>query len=172
MEEKECSMKKGLLISIFSLLFLIIIGSVIIYFSSTSPIKSGEEAAVERAKAEIDLTEVSSIEWFHYLDKYYVITGKNDNGEKIHVWVPEDDKKEVLVKNAKEGLSEEEAIHIIQNGLDDFSSEKRPKKIISIKLGMVEDAPAYEITYKDQKNRHSILYLDYYNGDWYRVYNL
>lgn len=165
-------MKKGILISIFSLLFLTVIGVVIVYFSATAPVKNGEEVAIERAKSETDLVEVGEIDWFHYNDQYFVIKGKNNHGESIHVWVPDDEEQEIMVKNAKEGLTEDEVIKLVNHGLDDFSSDKRPKNIISIKLGMVENAPAYEITYKDQKNRHSILYLDYYNGDWYRVYNL
>jgi uncharacterized protein YpmB len=164
-------MKKRILIGIFSSLFLIVIGLIIVYYSATSSIKKGEEVAVERAKKEASLAEVDSVDWFHYLDEYYVIQGKNKKGEKIHIWVPVDEKKEMIVKKATEGLTEKEVTTLIHK-LDNFSSDKRPKNIISIKLAIVEDAPAYEITYKDQKNRHSILYLDYYKGEWYRVYNL
>ena len=43
-------MKKRILIGIFSSLFLIVIGLIIVYYSATSSIKKGEEVAVERAK--------------------------------------------------------------------------------------------------------------------------
>lgn len=69
-------------------------------------------------------------------------------------------------------MSEKELLNFVRGGLTTLSNDKKPKEIIRVKLGMVENAPAYEITYRDQEDRYSILYVDFYNGEWYRVYNL
>ena len=37
---------------------------------------------------------------------------------------------------------------------------------------MIDKNPVFEITYLDQRNRYSILYLDFYAGEWFKVYNL
>ena len=60
----------------------------------------------------------------------------------------------------------------MQYGLPDLSQGSRPREILRIKYGMVENTPVYEVTYIDQHNRYSILYLDFYEGEWYRVFNL
>lgn len=153
-------------------LFLAIAFSLFIYQQTTQPLKIKEDKAIQLAKEKTSLKSVDKLDWFHYFDAYYVIQGKNDNNENIIIWVPDDKDKEIIVKKANEGLSEEEVISLLFNGIDSFQDEKRPKEIINIKLGMIEDVPVYEVTYRDQKNRYSFLYIDFYEGSWYRVYNL
>ncbi|MCU9613683.1 DUF5590 domain-containing protein [Caldibacillus lycopersici] len=166
-------MKQKIIIIVLFLVVIIAIGLVLVYHFSTDDLKQDKDLAVERAKEFTNITTVETIEWFHYIDNYYVIKGKNNKKESIIVWVPDNPKnKEIVVKKAKDGLAEEEVVSLLSNGLDNFSNDKRPTEIIDIKLGMVDNAPAYEITYRDQKNRYSIIYIDFYKGDWYRVYNL
>ncbi|AWI12672.1 MULTISPECIES: DUF5590 domain-containing protein [Bacillaceae] len=162
---------KIFMISIVSVV-LLTIGFISIYISATKPVKTGETKAIERAEKETNLVSVTSVDWFHYTDSYYVIKGKNDKDKEIFVWVPEDAKKDIIVKEKNEGMSEKELLNFVRGGLTTLSNDKKPKEIIRVKLGMVENAPAYEITYRDQEDRYSILYVDFYNGEWYRVYNL
>lgn len=162
---------KTFMISIVTVV-LLTIGFISIYISATKPVKTGESQAIERAEKDTNLVSVTSVDWFHYTDSYYVIEGKNDKGKEIFVWVPEDAKKDIIVKEKNEGMSEKELLNFVKSGLTTISNDRKPKEIIRIKLGMVEDAPAYEITYRDQEDRYSILYVDFYNGEWYRVYNL
>lgn len=165
-------MKFKITIITIVLAVLIAIGCVSLYVSATKPLKNGKEAAIERAKNEAGLTEVISADWFHYTENYYVIDGKDTKDDELYVWVPEDSKKDIFIKKKSAGMSEKELLNFIQSGLGDLSNDKKPKKIIRIKLGMIDNAPAYEVTYRDQENRYSILYVDFYHGEWYRVYNL
>ncbi|WP_033828569.1 cell wall elongation regulator TseB-like domain-containing protein [Bacillus andreraoultii] len=163
--------KKVTLISILTIL-LVTLGSIFLYNSATKPLEDGKNEAIKRAKEEVNLTKVTNIDWFHYTDSYYVIEGVTADNKEIYVWVPEDKNGTVHVENKKAGMSKDKVKAFVFNELNDISRDKRPKEIMKIKLGMIEEAPAYEITYRDQENRYSILYIDYFNGDWYRVYNL
>lgn len=163
--------KKFTLISLLTIL-LVTLGSVFLYISATKPLENEKNAAIKRANEEVKLTKITNIDWFHYTDSYYVIEGVTTDNKEVYVWVPEDKNKTVHVENKKTGMSKDKVKAIVFNELNDITSDKRPKEIMNIKLGMIEDTPAYEITFRDQKNRYSILYIDYYNGDWYRVYNL
>ncbi|WP_062356422.1 DUF5590 domain-containing protein [Bacillus kwashiorkori] len=164
-------MKKKIIISLFIIFVIIITGSILIYHQATKNQQTQESIAVERAKEYVNISEVKKVTSFHYMDSYYIIEAVNENSEDIIIWIPEEKNKEVLIKNAKDGISKEEAMDLLVNGLDNFSNNQRPKNIINIKLGMVDDVPVYEITYRDQKDRYSFIYIDFYNGDWYRVYN-
>jgi len=100
-----------------------------------------------------------------------VIKGKNRDGENIIVWVPKAKDKDITVKKESEGLTEREALAMVREGLA-LKDDQRPKEIVRVKLGMIENTPVYEISYIDQKGRYSFLYIDFYEGNWYRVYNL
>lgn len=165
-------MKQRIIVS-FLIAFLIVVGGLItIYFTSTNKLTSEKKAAIERAYQEADIKTVNRVDWFHYNEDYYILEGINQDDESIIVWVPVAKNEEVFSELKSEGLTEDEAISLLYQGIKDLSDDKRPKQLINIKFGMVEGNPAYEITYRDQKNRYSIFLVDFYNGDWYRVYNL
>ncbi|WAA13736.1 DUF5590 domain-containing protein [Fervidibacillus halotolerans] len=168
-------MKKKRRVFLFLLLMIVLsllFGSIILYQTAVDGIKSDKEKAREFALRETEMVTVDHVEWFHYKEAYYVVFGKTKEDQDIIVWIPKEDFKNFFVKMADEGLSEKEVIELLYNGLDHFSTDDYPKEIIRVKLGIVDDFPAYEITYIDQKDRYSFIYIDFYKGEWYRVYHL
>lgn len=164
-------MKKRLPVIVTAVFLLLIGGLFVVHYKAAYALSTDEEKAIGRAKREAELVEVKTIDWFHYLDQFFVIEGTNNKGEQIYCWVPNSQKEKVIVKKVTEGLTKNELMDKVHK-LPDLSAEQKPKKILKLKLGMVEDSPAYEVTYIDQSDRYSILYIDFYNGEWYRVYNL
>ena len=164
----------GKKISLLITLFIVsgMIGLPWLYKAATDPVTDGKEKAVQRAKEETDLQEVNSVDWFHYKHSYYVIDGKDRKGTEVFVCVPYDPQDKIIIVNKNDGLSEEEAIRVLNSGSLNIANDKRPKKIIDIKPGVVNDSPAYKITYIDMEDRYSFLYIDFYKGEWYRIYNL
>ena len=136
-------MKKWILVlSIFVLAFL---GYLIkVYFSAVEPVKTAEKKAVAVASKEISLKEVEDFHIYNGLETVNVIEGKNKNGEKVIVWIPEKS-KEVFIRKAKNGLSKEAAVQKLQ-------LERSPKKIISVRLGMEKNIPLWEIYYRSNNN--------------------
>lgn len=163
--------KKTLLITFFSAVFLIAIGLITIFILAREPVSRKETEAIQIAKGEAKLAEVLETNWFHYNDSYIVVEGKMDDGTNTIVFVPDSDEEELVIVNKDEGISLDEAVQLLVNELD-ISSDKRPKEIIGGKFGLVERMPIYEITYIDKKGRHSIIYIDFYEGEWFRVFNL
>jgi|GEM_PF-1434779 hypothetical protein len=165
-------MKKKMLTGLLILFFLLLAGAAVLYNAAVGPLRDDEERAIDRAKKEAGLEAVVKTDWFHYQKAYIVILGKTDSGEKAYFFVPREGKGTIFVEKTNRGLSEKEAIDLLYNGLDTLSDDKRPKQILRIKPGVLDDFPVYEITYRDRKNRYSIIYIDFYEGEWYRVYNL
>lgn len=165
-------MKKGFIISIIvSVLILLAVGIGVIYTQSKSDLNLAKEEAIQKAKT-VGITKVQQVDWFHYLEQYMVVEGLDNEDQSLIVWIPNNEEKEIVVEAANDGLTRDEAAEYLKNKLSSLSNDKRPKKIMKIKLGMVDDLPVYEITYKDQMDRYSIMYLDFYRGQWFRVYNL
>lgn len=163
--------KKVLLIGFFSFVFLIIAGFVTIYILAREPISREKTEAIQIAKSEAKITEIIETNWFHYIDSYMVVEGKMEDGTYTIVFVPDSDEEELVIVKKDEGISLDEAVHLLANELD-ISSDKRPREIIDGKFGLIDRLPVYEITYIDQKGRHSIIYIDFYEGEWFRVFNL
>ena len=163
--------KKKFIASFITLLLLAIIGSIFIYIFAREPIERNREESIRIALSEAKLSEVSGTSWFHYMDSYTVVEGTTEDGTEMIVFVPDSDDEDLLIIKKDEGMTLKEAINLLYYDLD-LSPDKRPKKVVGGKYGLVDRKPVYEITYIDQEGRHSILYIDFYKGEWFRVYNM
>lgn len=145
---------------IFIVLFVLVIFGLLIkvYFKSVDPVKAAEKKAVALANKEISLKEIEDFHIYNGIETVNVIEGKSAKGEKIIVWIPEKS-KQIFVKKAKDGLSEEEAIQKLLQ-------EKSPKKIISVRLGMEKNIPLWEIYYRSNNNLINYYYVHFETGEW------
>ncbi len=150
-------MKKWLF---FVLLFVLVIFgiSIWVYFSSIEPVKAAEIKAVKLANEKVQFSEVEDFHIYNGIETVNVIEGKNKQGKKIIVWIPDKSKK-VYIKNAKDGLSKEEAVQKLLQ-------EKKPKKIISVRLGMEKNIPLWEIYYRSENNLINYYYVHFETGEW------
>lgn len=129
-----------------------------VYFGAISPVKAAEKNAVTLAKKQISLSKVEDFHLYHGLETVSVIEGENKKGEKIIVWIPEKTKK-IIVKKAKDGLSKEDAVQKLLQ-------EKKPKKIISVRLGMEKNIPLWEIYYRSDNDLINYYYVHFETGEW------
>jgi uncharacterized protein YpmB len=110
------------------------------------------------AKEKVELNEVEDFHIYHGTETVNVIEGKNKKGENIIVWIPEKSKK-VMWDKRKNGISEEDAVQRLLE-------EKNPKKIISVKIGMENNIPLWEIYYRSENNLINYYYVDFKTGEW------
>lgn len=150
-------MKKWIILVIA--IVVIIMGSFVkVYLTAVDPVKSAEKKAVALAKTKVSLSKVDDFHLYHGLETVYVIEGKTKKGEKIIVWIPEKSKK-VFVKNAKAGLTKQEAIQ-------KFAQSKNPNKIVSVRLGMEKEIPFWEIYYVSNQHLINYYYIHFQTGEW------
>ncbi|MFD6440900.1 DUF5590 domain-containing protein [Peribacillus sp. NPDC060186] len=155
-------MKKWLIIaSILVLCFIGFVGGA--YIKALQPKKEAGNEAFEKAKEEGGLETMEEFYLYNGQDSYSVIIGKGENGTKKIVWLPEDEKKEIVVENYKDGKSKKEILSIVNEKLN-------PQKIISVKLGMEKNVPLWEVTYLDESERFNYDYYDFKTGEWLKYY--
>jgi uncharacterized protein YpmB len=144
----------------FLVIFVLIILGIFIkvYLTAVEPVNAAEQKAIELVKGKVQIDEVEDFHIYHGLETVNVIEGKNNQGEKIIVWIPEKSKK-VIVEKSKNGLSKEDAIQKLMD-------EKNPKKIISVRLGMEKDIPLWEIYYRSENNLINYYYVHFKTGEW------
>jgi len=145
-------------ISISLFVIVIIVMSTIIYLKAVDPYKTAEEKAINMAMEETTLSEVDDFNVYNGKESYYVIQGKNKNGTKLIVWVPEK-KGKVIVKKASDGISRQAAI-------DTIAGEVGSDTIISVKLGMENGIPLWEIHSRTNGNLLNYYSVEFETGEW------
>ncbi|OLS40266.1 DUF5590 domain-containing protein [Bacillus sp. MRMR6] len=150
-------MKK--LIVIFIIFILLLIGLFTkVYLSAVEPVKQAEQRAIRLADKEVNLSKVLDFHIYNGLEVINIIEGIDENGEEIIVWIPEKSEK-VITEKAKNGLSESEAVQRLME-------EKKPKKVISVRLGMENEIPLWEIYYRSENNLINYYYVHFKTGEW------
>lgn len=150
-------MKKWILIS--SLVLMIILGLFVnVYLNAVKPVKAAEEKAVTAARNETGIKQVNDFQLYNGLKSYYVIWGEDSKGEPVIVWVPEKE-GDIIVKKENDGLSRQDAVSKLYD-------EKKPKKILDVRLGMLKNRPAWEIYYLSDNDLINYYYVDFETGEW------
>lgn len=150
-------MKKWLVI-LSLLIVAVITTAAVIYLNAVEPVKQAEEIAVHKAIEETDITEVTEFSLYHGEETFYIVQGENDKGTKLIAWIPEKEGK-VLVKKSSDGLTRDQAIKKVL-------AEMNSAEIISVRLGMENGIPLWEIhsrTKENLLNYHSIVFE---TGEW------
>lgn len=147
-------------IILFLVLFIVIgVGVFIkVYANAQEPLKVAEEKAVTLAKEKVEFDVLEDFHIYHGTETVNVLEGKNKKGENIIVWIPEKNKK-VIWEKRKNGISREDAVQRLMD-------EKNPKKIISVKLGMENNIPLWEIYYRSENNLINYYYVHFKTGEW------
>jgi len=150
-------MKKWITIISIAVLVLIL-AAVKFYMSALEPVKVAEEKAVTIAKEESAIITVDDFYVYYGEKAYAIVQGKDKKGTKWIVWVPEK-KGEVITRKASSGITKKEAIAKLLE-------EKNPSEIISVKLGMENNRPLWEIHYESKGNSLNYYYVDFKTGEW------
>ncbi|MFJ7745956.1 DUF5590 domain-containing protein [Peribacillus sp. NPDC097295] len=155
-------MKKWLIIA--SILVLCFIGFVSgAYIKALQHKKEAGNEAFEKAKKAGGIDTKDEFYLYNGQTSYSVIIGKTKNGSKKIVWIPEDEKKKIVVRDFKEGKTKKEILSIVNEKL-------KPEEIISVKLGMEKNVPLWEVTYLDDSERYNYDYYDFKTGEWLKYY--
>lgn len=160
--ERVKILKKWLIIA--SVLILCFIGFVVgAYVKGMQPKNKAADAAFEVAKAEVDLKTMDEYFLYHGLESYSVVIGTTNSGQNIIVWIPENDKKQVVSMNASSGKTKEDILSMVEKNINEAN-------IISIKLGMENNVPLWEVTYKNSVGKYNYDYYDFKTGEWLKYY--
>lgn len=153
------SVKKWILSAIAFLLFIIVL-FLVINMQAQTPVKNAEEKAIAAAQKKVKLSEIIDVQIYNGNETYYVLKGKNQKGQTVIVWVPEKSGK-VIVRKMNEGITRQQAV-------TKLLQEESPKKIISVKLGILKGRECWEIYYISHNNLVNYYYIDFETGEWLR----
>ncbi|TMU86787.1 peptidase [Bacillus sp. BHET2] len=153
-------MKKWLLIIALGFLVIGTGVSILLYQVSRNPLDRQAEKALSRVENETTIVEVQNTSFYNGSKSYVVVTGKNEQNEKMVAWVPNKNGK-IIEKKWADGLSKDQALNKLRD-------EKQPKEVLSLRLGYESVGPVWEITYLDNQDNLNYFYLLFSTGEWWR----
>ncbi|OXS58712.1 cell wall elongation regulator TseB-like domain-containing protein [Rossellomorea vietnamensis] len=153
-------MKKWITIIVLLFLVIGISASVLVYQLSRNPLDHQRDLALKRVEEETAIVKVEDTSFYNGSKSYVVVTGQNEKREKLVAWVP-DKKGKIIEKKWANGITKDQAI----NKLND---EKKPKELLSVRLGYESVGPVWEMTYLDQQDNLNYYYLLFSTGEWWR----
>ncbi|GIN60773.1 peptidase M4 [Robertmurraya siralis] len=152
-------MKKWIWLSSIGLIVLLGL-TINILLNALKPLHSAEAKAEEIALAETNIEQVTDFTLYNGTNSYYIVKGTNQSGEKLIAWIPEEEKeRKIIVRNEEDGISKEAAI-------DKLYQSKEPDEVVSVKLGMENQIPLWEIYYRSNDKLINYYYIDFKTGEW------
>jgi uncharacterized protein YpmB len=147
------------------ILFIIGIWQGFVFYSHINdPIRKSESEALQFLQESIDIDEIIVADYYHGTESFHVFQLTDQEGDELIVWVP-NTLDMYVVKQKNEGINFEDVKQFIER-------ELTPKRLISIKLGMENSIPLYEITYIDQQDRLSYYFISFKTGTYLKHYHL
>jgi uncharacterized protein YpmB len=160
MMNKRTNFKKWLLIiGVPVLVIAITVG--IMYNNAQKPYGKAKATAVQEVKEKAALTEVEEVYLYNGTIVFYAVTGKDENGKNVAVWLAQDGKSEPIIKPLDAGVSEKEARAL-------FKKEAGNVEILSLTLGIEKETPVWLFTFENEKGNLNYYYLSFANGKWWR----
>ncbi|MFC4322687.1 cell wall elongation regulator TseB-like domain-containing protein [Litchfieldia salsa] len=163
-------MKKWILVTFIVVVILLSWRITSLYQSTMNYKLDEQEKALLKVKEEELLKTVNEVSTYYGTAAYHVVIGDTHSGEKKIIWVPEDAKKDTIIRKQDEGVTKEKALSKLYNNPD-----LDPKEIRSIKLGVEwdsktsKDRPIWEIIYLDQNDRITYYRSFFSTGDYWKI---
>lgn len=152
---------KKFLIGLSVVMASFIIATVVLYRRSVSPYNQAKSEATTIANREAGLASVDDFHWYNGTETYFTVTGTTDEGEDRIIIIRQEDGN-VVNLSANEVISEADAIQQVRE-------EKSPERVLQARIGIEEDVPVWEVSYRNKNGRIGYYVMDLESGEWMRT---
>ena len=160
-------MKNWLIFGAVFILSLSLVISILVLWKADAPFNEMEQQAEQLALDTKALAVVSDSYVYNGNKPYITVFGVDEYGKEKAIFVPisleENSMQEVFLQN---GITEEQALAVL-------SKETPVKEILHTKLGFEDAGAVWEITYINDADKLSYVYILFEDGQWWkRILNL
>ena len=153
-------MKKWIISTIIVLFVIFLWQAISIYQSTISPLKDEKEHAGKIVKNNTEIQTIQAVDVYNGTNVYRIVRGIDVDNEELIAWLNEEDEV-VLLEKAEDGIKREEVLQYLD-------TNRTPKKIISISLGMEKNIPLWEIKFTDENDRYHFYYIKFSDGEFFQ----
>lgn len=144
-------------------LVAVIIGAVVVYTKSVALYNESEEQAFDYAITNSDIVVPEEFYWYNDKETYFTVVGQTEQNEELVVLINQDN-GEVTSIPIEETISKQEAIQLTKQA-------RQPDKILEARIGMDNEIPVWEVSYRNENGRLGYYILALKDGEWLKTIN-
>lgn len=152
---------KKFFIGLAVFLVMIILGSILLYRRSIGIYNESQEQSYAYALEETPIVEPTEFYWYNGNETYFTVIGKSEQEETLVALINQGT-GEVTTLPAEGLLSKQEAVQLTREA-------RNPDKILEARIGMHNDEPIWEVSYRNEKGRLGYYVLSLETGEWIRT---
>ncbi|TGA97035.1 peptidase M4 [Sporolactobacillus shoreae] len=151
-------MKNWIIAGVLTVLVLAGFGSWYLYKSNMDLSNRAAQAAAAKARQHYQIQKVDTVASYSGTESYEVVKGVR-NGIQMYIWVPDrPNKAKYIVRAVKNGITGSQALQKLAGLNLDVN------KIISVRLGAIQNNPVWEITFTNKQNNYNYVSFYFDNG--------
>lgn len=117
-----------------------------------------QEETVELVELDYNVEKVNDFYWVTINESYFTLDFTDDEGNQMYAIVTQDG-GDIAYYTSQDLISHQDALSITL-------SENEPTKLLQPRLGMLDNHPVWEISFKAENNTLSYYYINASNGEW------
>lgn len=161
--ERSRGTSKRMIRDLLILIILIFLVGWSIYAVGNHPKAEAERQATTIAKRYANLKTRTDFYIYNRENTYYTVAGKNNNGQRILVIVPQKNGSVRVVKQST-GLTEQQALAQVK-------SNEHPKRVLKAVPGIFNDKVVWEVTYLNSKGNLCYDLINFKTGSYVQQIN-
>ncbi|MCC5895811.1 MAG: DUF5590 domain-containing protein [Alkalibacterium sp.] len=152
---------KKVIIGLVIFMSAVIVGATVLYQQSNQPYARARADTIAYVAERTSLSQVDDFYWYNGTETYLTITGQNADGIERH-YIVQQSGGQITSLSAENGLSKQEAIQLTREA-------RQPDKILNARIGMIDDRPIWEVSYRNDNDRLGYYVIDLRTGEWIRT---
>lgn len=152
---------KKFFIGLTVFLIMLIIGSIVLYRRSVAPYNNSKEEAFEYATTHSDIITPEEFYWYNDTETFFTVVGKTEEDTELVVLINQDN-GDVTSIPIEETISKQSAIQKTREA-------RQPDKILEARIGMDNNIPIWEVSYRNENGRLGYYILSLEDGEWLRT---
>ncbi|EXJ22425.1 hypothetical protein ADIAL_2011 [Alkalibacterium sp. AK22] len=152
---------KKVLISLIIVMSVILAGGSFLLYRSIQPHSRARRDTIAFVSERTSLQEAQDFFWYNGEETFLTVTGINEEGVE-RIYIVQQDGGQILSLSKENTLSKEQAIQMTKES-------RQPDRILNARIGMQDDTPIWEISYRNQNNRLGYFIIDLRTGEWIRT---
>lgn len=140
------------------ILLIVLVALLFIYSQSMGSMVQAQEETVELVSLDHTVEKVNDFYWVTIDESYFTLDFTDENGNQIYAIVTQDG-GDIQYYTSQDIISHQDALSITL-------SENEPTKLLQPRLGMMDNQPVWEISFKADNNTLSYYYINASNGEW------
>ncbi|MER2063854.1 MAG: DUF5590 domain-containing protein [Alkalibacterium sp.] len=152
---------KKVIIGLLLTLSAIIIGAIFLYQSARTPYRQAENETITFLSERTDLDRVEDFYWYNGETTIFTVRGFNEADQEKY-YIVQSEGGNIMTFDASETVTEQAARRQTREA-------REPKRILNAKVGLMDDTPIWEVTYKNENDRLGYYIIDLQTGEWLRT---